>query len=151
MSGTFLNGLRPGTILHHERFYADKASGVLKPKFLLVLAATRGGDVVIRLLTSQQHGRPERPPCYHGLPYPGFYLGMIDPARGLGRKSWLDLRGLDDADGVELGKAMADGMVTVVTALDEATIRGALECAAAADDTTQAQARAIRDQLAALR
>jgi hypothetical protein len=151
MPGTFLKGLRPGTILRHARFYTDKASGVLKPKFLLVLAATRSGDVVIRLLTSQQHGRPEQPPCYHGLPYPSFYLGVIDPALGLGKKSWLDLRGLDDADGDGLGKAMNDGVVTVVMALDEATIRGALECAAAADDTTQAQAKAIRDQLAALR
>ena len=151
MPGAFLKGLRPGTLLHHARFYADKASGVLKPKFLLVLAATRGGDVVIRLLTSQQHGRLEQPPCYHGLPYPGFYLGVIDPALGLGRKSWLDLRGLDDADGIELRQAMEDGVVTIVTALEEATIRGALECAAAADDTTQAQAKAIRDQLAALR
>lgn len=143
-------GLKPGTILRHSRFYAD-ANGELQPKFLLVLAPTQGGDVVFRLLTSQHAEiRPETPPCYHGNPYPGFYLGVIDASAGLVRKSWLDLRPGDDFDGVELAKLLGAGTAVVVGALVVPALRAAMECAAGADDTTQAQERAIRDQLAAL-
>lgn len=144
------NGLGVGDILRDEAFYADQGTGELRPKFLLVLAPTPGGDVVWRLLTSRQHGRPEQPPCYHGSPYPGFYLGVIDPSCGLGGKSWLDLRALSDADGVALARGMAARRVRRVTTLARERLRPALECAAAADDTTRAQEQAIRDQLAQL-
>jgi len=50
----------------------DPQTGELKSKVLLVLTTTGGGDVVWRLLTSRQYGRPEEPHCYHGDPYPGF-------------------------------------------------------------------------------
>ncbi|MDI1253194.1 hypothetical protein [Thermomonas sp.] len=114
------------------------------------MALTRGGDVVLRLLTSRQHGRPELPPCYHGDPYPGFYLGVINAAVGLGSKSWLDLRGLEDADGIDMSKDLAAAVSSVVAALDNASLKAALQCTAAADDTTQTQEWAIRDQLAKL-
>lgn len=72
--------LPPGTVLHHSRFYLDKATGEYKPKFLVLLAPMRGGDWVVRLLTSQHADvRPEHPPCHHGDPYPGFHLGVLDP------------------------------------------------------------------------
>ena len=149
MPGT-LGELTPGTVLHHSRFYLERASGEYRSKFLLLLAPMRGGDWVVRLLTSRHADvRPERPPCHHGDPYPGFYLGVLDPANGLGRKSWLDLRGLDDADAVEVSRLLSDGVVTVGTILPVELLRPALECAAGADDTTRAQERALRDQLAA--
>lgn len=150
MPGALPKGLKPGTLLRHSRFYAS-ANGELLPKFLLALAPTRGGDVVFRVLTSQHAElRPEAPPCHHGNPYPGFYLGVLDPSVGLGKKSWLDLRGLEDADGIELAKLLDAGIVAAVGELALATLRAAMECAAGAEDTTQAQERAIRDQLAAL-
>jgi hypothetical protein len=56
-----------------------------------------GSDVfVVRVLTSRPHGRPVEPPCYHGDPYPGFYLGILGGP--LQRGSWVDLRALDDVD-----------------------------------------------------
>lgn len=142
--------LGPGTILRHSSFYADPQTGELKPKFPFVLATTADGDVVWRLLTSRQYGRPEKPRCYHGDPYPGFYLGVIDPSAGLGKKSWLDLHPLDDGDGQEVARLLDVRVLTLATSISGDSLRAALECAAAADDTTRAQERAIRDQLAAL-
>ena len=151
MSGAAPNGLQPGNILRDPHFYLDTGTGEFKPKFIVVLAITRGKDVVWRLLTSQHAElRPEMPRCHHGNPYPGFYLGVLDPSIGLGKKSWLDLRGLEDADGIELVKSVVAGTVTVVGVLAADILRAAMECAAGANDTTQAQERAIRDQLAAL-
>jgi len=143
--------LPPGTVLHHSRFYLDTDTGEYKPKFLVLLAPMRGGDWVVRLLTSQHAGvRPEQPPCHHGDPYPGFYLGVLDPANGLGRKSWLDLRWLADADITDVARFLDAGVVSMVTALPIDVLKPALDCAARADDTTQAQGHALLDQLAAL-
>lgn len=123
----------------------------MKAKYLVVLAPTRGGDVVWRLLTSRHADvRREQPRCDHGVPYPGFYLGVIGTAHRLGRKSWLDLRGLDDGDGPEVGRLLRDGVLAVAATLGGELLRDVLTCAAAADDTAMAQERAIRDQLAAL-
>ncbi|MFT4048080.1 MAG: hypothetical protein QM661_15495 [Solimonas sp.] len=144
----FPKELRPGMILRHARFYVDRDTGEFKPKFLVVLACSRGGDIVVRLLTSRQHGRPEQPPCYHGDPYPGFYLGVL--GLPLVKKSWLDLRGLDDVDSTELTRLLVAGEVTVVKELAVDVLHAALNCSAAAMDTTTRQERAIRDQIAAL-
>lgn len=144
-------GLSPGTVLRHSRFYLDRTTGEFRPKFLVLLAPMRGGDIVVRLLTSQHAAvRPEDPPCHHGDPYPGFFLGVLDPSNGLGTKSWLDLRGLDDADARETLSSIESGVVAVATRLSTELLKLALACASAADDTTQAQERALRDQLAAL-
>lgn len=141
----------PGTVLRHSRFYLDKATGEYKPKFIVLLAPMRGGDYVARLLTSQHaQVRPELPPCHHGDPYPGFYLGVLDPANALGRKSWLDLRRMEDADGVEVLRLLDSGILIQVTALPIELLKPALACAAGADDTSDAQEKALRDQLAAL-
>lgn len=142
--------LKPGIVLHHSHFYADRETGELKPKFLFVLATTGSADVVWRLLSSRQHGRPENPPCYHGDPYPGFYLGVIDTSARLGKKSWLDLRPLEDGDGIEVAQRMDAGVLTIETLISGDSLHAALECAASADDTTRAQERAIRDELAHL-
>ncbi|WP_156170437.1 hypothetical protein [Luteimonas sp. FCS-9] len=143
--------LLPGTVLRHSRFYLDRATGEYKPKFLLVLAPVRGGDHVVRLLTSRHANlRREQPPCDHGEPYPGFYLGVLDTARGLGKKSWLDLRGLQDADGVESARLLGNGTLTIVMQLPAALLAPAVRCVAAADDTTQAQEQALLDYAATL-
>jgi hypothetical protein len=132
--------LPAGTILYHPGFYADNETGELKPKFLFVLATTGAGDVIWRLLTSRQRARPEQPPCYHGDSYPGFYLGLLDTSAGLGKKSWLDLRGFDDGDGMDVVKSLDAGELTIATTIHGGRLRAAQECAAAADDTTRARA-----------
>ncbi|KLJ00755.1 hypothetical protein WQ56_08150 [Luteimonas sp. FCS-9] len=75
---------------------------------------------------------------------------MLDTARGLGKKSWLDLRGLQDADGVESARLLGNGTLTIVMQLPAALLAPAVRCVAAADDTTQAQEQALLDYAATL-
>lgn len=140
--------MRPGEIYRHERFYTDPQTGELLKKYAVILALTRGGDVVFRLLTSRAHGRPETPPCFHGMPYPGYYLGVLGGT--LGTKSWLDLRGQGDYDGECFRLGVRQDRIHLVMSLPKDLFRAVLDCAARADDTTDAQGRAMLDVLAAL-
>lgn len=140
--------MSPGTIYRHGRFYLDSTTGEMKPKFLLVLAISPAGDLVVRLLTSRAHGRPEDPPCFHGWPYAGFYLGVLGAP--LGVKSWLDLRQQDDLDTDDFNRGIRKGLVTKVMELPSAMLIPALDCVARADDTTRQQQTLMRDVLAKL-
>jgi hypothetical protein len=140
--------MRPGEVYFRRDFYIDQETGEAKGKYLLTLASLPGNDIVFRLLTSRPHGRPEAPPCYHGDPYPGFFLGVPGPP--LNSKTWVDLRGIDDYDGSSAAGDQSRVILTPVIALNSATLRSILACAAAANDTTRLQERAILDQMAAL-
>jgi hypothetical protein len=140
---------RVGHLYRDDAFYADQATGELKAKYFLVLAASARGDIVVRLLTSRYAGlRPEQPPCFHDDPYPGFYLGVLSGP--LGAKSWLDLRRTDDLDRWDFAKHEEAGRLHEIMALPTPQLRAAMLCAAGADDTTRAQERSILDALAAL-
>ncbi|CAN5638520.1 hypothetical protein BH23PSE2_BH23PSE2_14510 [soil metagenome] len=142
--------MEAGRIYRHGAFYADAITGQLKPKYLVVLATTSGGDIVTRLLTSRHPGlRPKSPPCHHGDPYPGFYLGTPGPP--LERETWIDLRPLHDLDAGLFQRDVRRALMSPVLLLDRALLHAALECAAGAEDTTRHQERAIRDTLASLR
>lgn len=135
----------PGRIFRHEQFYLDRETGLLKHKHFLVLTVQPSGDCVARLLTSRAHGRPEDPPCFHGRPYPGFFLGI--PGHGLGARTWVDLRPLEDFDGLDFKRLMSRGLISEVLELPIAAFLDVLDCAARADDTTRNQERAIRAEL----
>ena len=137
-----------GDIVHVPDFYADSETGDLRAKYLLILAQHAHGDFIARLLTSRTHGRPESPPCFHGTPYPGYFLGVIGTR--LDRPTWIDLRGLDDIDHAELADSANRG-AAVVHSIDRVVLANAMACVAGADDTTRAQERALRDALARLR
>ncbi len=137
-----------GEIYRHAQFYVD-ANGQLCPKYLVILAAPHNDDIVVRLLPSRYDGiRPEQPPCHHGDPYPGYFLGV--PGEPLNRKTWLDLRPFDDLDTADLQRSRANGLLTLICRLAGAQLRALLQCAAAADDTTRSQEARIRDALASL-
>jgi hypothetical protein len=140
--------MQPGDIYRHAAFYVDGA-GEIKPKYLLVLAAPPGADVVVRLLTSRPHGRPECPPCYHGLPYGGYFLGI--PGAPLTKKSWVDLRYHNDLDPVDAHADTIKGIFLQVAALPIDVLCAVIECVAGADDTTRQQEKYLRDTLATLR
>ena len=140
--------MHPGEIYRDNAFYISPA-GELKPKYLLVLAAPAGRDVVVRLLTSRQHGRPEEPPCFHGDPYAGFYLGV--PGGELNRKTWVDLRALQDLDPIACRGRQEKGLMVRVMQLNAGTTARAIECVAGAQDTTREQESLLRDVLALLR
>lgn len=136
-------GVTPGQIYRHVQFYKN-SNGEWETKHLLILAWAPGGDIVFRLLTSRAHGRPEKPPCYHGDPYPGFYLGYL--GGNLTAKSWLDLRGAKDYDADAFAADMADKHLAYEMTLPTETLCAALDCSANADDTTHQQASRMRDQ-----
>jgi hypothetical protein len=135
----------PGQIYRHSRYYLDD-DGAPQAKYLLVLAFAPSGDIVFRLITSRSTGRPKSPPCHHGDPYPGFYLGVLGGHLVL--ESWLDLRYSDDYDDRDFRSDLNGGLLTLVSEAPLALFHDALGCAAAADDTTRQQERAIRDLLA---
>jgi hypothetical protein len=140
--------VRPGEIHFRRNFYYDRETGELRGKYLLALAVLPGGDIVFRLLTSRPHGRREAPPCFHGDPYPSYFLGV--PGNPLDRNTWVDLRSCDDYDGASAAGHLARGELVRVKSLSPAALRPIMECVAAANDTTRLQERAIRDQMAAL-
>lgn len=138
-----------GHICHDAAHYADSASGELKPKYFLVLAAPERGDIVVRLLTSRYEAlRPMDPPCFHGDPYPGFYLGVLGGE--LGAKSWLDLRPANDLDPWDFERHLNEGRIRQLMPLPRVLLRPALECAARAQDTTRQQERMIRNVIDSL-
>lgn len=106
------------------------------------------GDWVFRLLTSCEQGRRRDPPCYHGEPYPGYFLGMLGGP--LARDTWVDLRPCPDADIDDVQALIRKGVMRLVTRLTGSRLRAALECTAAAADTTRQQEQAIRDVLAGM-
>jgi hypothetical protein len=138
-----------GEIYRVDGFYLDPTTGESRSKYLTLLATTAGGDFVARLLTSKHPGiRPEQPPCHHGNPYPGFYLGVL--GEPLGAKSWLDLRALEDVDGDQFSISLRKGTATLISTVPADLLRPMLECAAGALDTTRNQERCIRDTLASI-
>ena len=105
--------------------------------------------MVARLLTSRPHGRPEAPPCYHGLPYGGYFLGVIGTP--LTRKTWVDLRYLGDIDPIDARADQTRGILTRIATLPREALCAVIECVAMDDDTTRRQEKYLRDTLAALR
>jgi hypothetical protein len=143
------NTVQIGEIYRHEAFYRNAETGELEAKFLVLLATLPSGDFVARLLTSRQHGRPEKPPCFHGNPYPSYYLGVLGGS--LSAKSWLDLRFLDDFDEVEFRRRIKSNRIALVGSVNTEVLVDLLDCAAGAEDMTRLQEKAIRDALATLR
>lgn len=141
--------MRSGEVYRHEAFYLNVETGELEPKYFLLLATLPSGDVVARLLTSRQHGRPETPPCFHGHPYSSFYLGVLGGP--LSAKSWVDLRYLEDFDGFEFQRRLKTKRISLVMTVPREVLTHVLACAAGADDTSRLQERAIRDELSRLR
>jgi hypothetical protein len=142
------NTVQIGEIYRHEAFYRNAETGEFEAKYLVLLATLPSGDFVARLLTSRQHGRPEQPACFHGNPYPSYYLGVLGGR--LSAKSWLDLRFLDDFDEVEFRRRIKSNRIALVGLVSTKALIDLLACVAGAEDTTRLQENAIRDGLATL-
>jgi hypothetical protein len=138
-----------GDIVYNPRHYLDPQTGESKGKYFLVLAFTRADDAIVRLLTSRQHGRPEDPRCFHGDPYPSFFLGVLGDR--LPHKSWLDLRNHPNLESGVLRQRLKSGAIEIAMKLALPLLMQAMECAAAAPDTTREQEQCIRDALSRLR
>jgi len=141
--------MHSGDIYRHDRFYRDREFGELLAKYIVFLAPTRSGDWVARLLTSRENMRPRIPPCFHGDPYPGYFLGVPGPP--LTFDTWVDLRVFGDLDAADVRELVARGVMRCVRRLPGATLAEMIDCTAGAVDTTVEQERALRDRLAGLR
>lgn len=144
--------LNVGEVWRHACFYQNAESGEFLPKYMVVLAIRNDGDVIFRLLTSQSGQRQAHPSCYHGAPYPYYYLGIITPnGPHLNRETWLDLREQEeDFDARDFEKLVANGTLTLVHQFSHEVVCPLLACAAHAPDTTARQARLITNVRAAI-
>jgi hypothetical protein len=133
----------PGEIWLDSDFFGGPP---LKRKYFLVLAVAQG-DVTHRLLTSQPHGRSEKPACSHADPYPSFFLGVLSAP--LVKNSWLDLSAWDDLDVTAFARMERAGRLRLIMVLPPPTFCAALRCAYGAPDTSGRQAKRIGDVAAA--
>lgn len=67
------------------------------------------------------------------------------------RRTWVDLRGIEDYDGASAATEETRGNLMRVMTLDPGLFRSVLDCVAAANDTTRQQERAIRDHMSRVR
>jgi hypothetical protein len=139
----------PGEVWLWNDFYVAD-DGRACPKYAVVLAITRGGDIVLRLLTSRSNLRPIECKCSHDHP-PGYHLGVLDPEGRLHAESWVDLRDLDDIDPSVWRSLVASGKLSRQLCLDAQLLCNALACAAEAPDTTRHQRAAMYETRAQLR
>lgn len=134
---------RVGEVWLDNDFFGDGT----KRKYLLILAVA-AGDVTFRLLTSQQKGRPEVPPCHHGDPFAGFYVGALGGP--LTKPTWLDLDDTDDMDDLKFGHLVGTGKLSRVMDISPQLLCPALRCAANAPDTSRRQRARILDSVQTL-
>ena len=139
-----------GEIWSDPKYYQDD-QGRWRRKYYAVLGMG-SGDVTVRLLTSQQHGRPTDHICYQDDSYPAFFLGVIDPASPiLNKLSWLDLRYAADIDDRDFAIQARQGDIALVGGVPPALLCSALLCAATATDTRPPQTNRIFAARAVLR
>lgn len=139
--------MQVGCIYFHDAFYTDSTTGEVRSKYLIILALPPGGDVVFRLLTSR-HASLRPAGCFHGMPYPGFALGV--PGGRLTQPTWVDLREQDDYDADAFKGRVSRGVLSAVDDVAKGVLRNLLTCAANADGTTRQQSRHILDTISTL-
>jgi hypothetical protein len=127
-----------GQVWRWADFYPDRETGELLPKYVAILALAQGGDVVMRLLTSQENLR-SRAGCSHDSTRPGFYLGVLDPHGRLHEQSWIDLREFDNIDQPIWDRLVGEAKLTHELDLSIDVLCEILQCAIGAPDTTRQQ------------
>ena len=133
-----------GEVYLHADYYQNPDGN--NEKFLVILASCPAGDYIYKLLTSRENGRPRNPACYHGDPYPSYFLDTLGGI--MRRESWVDLRAADDYDSYHFRSRVDDGIITLIGQIPHDELLALLECVAGSDDVTLRQERSIRDALA---
>jgi len=134
-----------GEVWKHSEFYCDKDTGEPLPKYLLIIGAEATGDIIYKLLTSRPNGRPCDPACYHGLPYPSYYIGIPQPSGCLCKPTWIDLRESETIDYLVFNSLLDATIVSLEHTISNAELVPILECAAQSDDITKRQRDAVLD------
>ena len=134
-----------GQVWTDPQYYRHPETGDWERKQFLILGIG-AGYITSRLLTSQQHGRPEDPACYHDETYAAFYLGVIDAkCVHLCLPTWLDLRYLDDTDDRHFAVQERNKAIELIGRIDPPTLCLALSCAANAPATRPPQRNRMMD------
>lgn len=141
----------PGQIWRDDCYYLDRQTGECQRKYLLVLAVdARSGDIVTAVFTSKPNGLVEQPPCNHGPPRAGYFVGT--PRGVLARPTWVDFNSLQDLDAADLPRLQRSGRLSVLAqVLPVPLFCAVLRCLLQYDDLTGRQARLVGDVAAQLR
>lgn len=132
--------IQPREILRYPNYVFP--DGGVRDKYLVILASSRADDWIVARSTSQPRARPMTPACNHGHD-PSFYVGTIPGIFQL--DTWICLDRLDELDPRELWAKAVEGSILRAGALEASLFCALLDCATRADDTTQAQSKALAD------
>lgn len=137
---------QPGDVYHFPDYVFPDGSS--RDKFIVLLAVTRASDWIVVRTTSRQNGRPTHPPCYHGYPYPGYFVELAD---GLFRlPTWIALDRFDALDSKAFAARAKSRHVELKGRLGRSLFAGLLRCCVQSDDVTVLQDQAMREVLATL-
>lgn len=134
-----------GEVWKNSEFYSDKDTGNPLPKYFLIIGTENTGDIIYKLLTSRSNGRPSDPACYHGLPYPSYYIGTPQPSGCLCKPTWIDLRESETVDCMDFKRLLHASVVSLEHTISNDELIPILECAAQSDDITKRQRDAVLD------
>ena len=128
-----------GEVWKHTAFYTDVNTGEELPKYLLILGFDSSRDVVYKLLTSRSGTRSQNPSCYHGDPYPGYYMGILLPTGSLCKETWLDLRESENFDSYDFEALISSSTLSHVHTIPSDVLCPLLSCAAESSDVSRRQ------------
>lgn len=135
-----------GFVYHDPNFpYQDGEAG---NKLFVVLSLDVADNLIVARTTSRSDRKSWTYGCHNNDPYPNFFIPKdigIFPDN-----TWVSLNYLTEFDQLQFDNKVAVGLIEKKNELPKRLMRELLECAAAAEGTTVAQERAIRDILAKL-
>lgn len=100
--------MKIGEIWTHQKY--QLSDGSYKPKHLVILGeCNQKYDLLYARLTSRSNGLPSDPPCYHGNPRSGFYLGI--PGNRLAQHTWVVFDDISYLDSREVQYLQYTGLI----------------------------------------
>lgn len=130
---------QPNTLWRDGQYYLDAASGEYMPKYVLILATSlNGDDALSAVLTSKSNGLRRDPPCDHGPPRAGYFIGV--PGGGLTLPTWVDFSSVDDQDSFAFERRVVAGRVSkAALTLPPPLFCQVLRCLTQSDDLVKRQ------------
>lgn len=133
----------PGSVICHPSYYREPQTGRWKTKYLLVLANTSAGDILVAVFTTKPKGLRTEPPCTLGHPREGYYVGI--PGAELMQESWIAFDSLDFLD-----ESDAEKKRTLALVISNQLLCQILRCLLQSSDVTFKQAKYLGDTAAEL-
>jgi hypothetical protein len=123
-----------GAVLHWKAFDLDRPPGTeIKPKFLVVIGAKPGHDVLMILATTHPHHRDLKPGCNAEEGY--YYIPGV-AKQGFNENTWLLLNEPKVASAALLVKQGLSGNCKVVRSVDAQIAAAIINCLKKIDDVS---------------